>query len=708
MILNEYWEYVKNPLAVERAQVVVVPPGESWTALRRFYQDRGDVELRLSDLVQEGSWLPMPDEIFKRVRHAIIAHNELGSNIVLLGVSGYLALLTKDNRHAVITALRKMLDDSLYCKALFLLRSDDCTVSLLNSVFANPRYRQARQLIEIENDPVIQYAIFCDNETVDNSTEVMLVGDNLIHLIPEACDTFKKYLRYIEEHPFDYTVRRIVVASEGRELAGLNSDVRQVVNIRDFAHVFYGVNDEMLSENTLLWICEQGLIAPENSLFEALKSHFFSQGDVEKNVLHVFNKQDKSKREPLLWILKQIARKGSYLEYIVNQKNIEANNFRTAYVVCAVNCLNNAESFALERRDAILNADVRLSGADIGIFIEQCLGESISRVAPWLNCKTDIERAELLRRCADDGVVFMAINDVYPEVKAYLSSEFVFDDQFIEDYFREYRKLKLTCRVTAEFSEKAKIVENVRSVQKRDTILQQYLSDKGCALLVVDAMSVDWIPMLVALAQQRNIGIEFVSVGEAHLPTSTRFNYVQWPDSHRRLLDIKRFDNIAHNGAEAHESRRPEENLAAALGVIGSEVLPRVEQGLVQFDRVCLTADHGSSRLAVLAWQNMPKLAQTLSCEFGAELADWRYREPPAKGVCPPELEETLDGSYWVVRGYNRLPKKGGGQGFEVHGGATLEERLVPIILFSKTGQFVPSAMTGKRAQIIEKDDFDL
>jgi hypothetical protein len=68
-----------------------------------------------------------------------------------------------------------------------------------------------------------------------------------------------------------------------------------------------------------------------------------------------------------------------------------------------------------------------------------------------------------------------------------------------------------------------------------------------------------------------------------------------------------------------------------------------------------------------------------------------------------------LDGRYWAVRGYDRLPKKGGGQSFELHGGATLEERLVPVVVFSKTGQFVPKVKTSnKRAQIIEKDDFDL
>ena len=300
------------------------------------------------------------------------------------------------------------------------------------------------------------------------------------------------------------------------------------------------------------------------------------------------------------------------------------------------------------------------------------------------------------------------VKEVYPEAATYLNADLVFGDVALEEYFKEYRELKMAGHVTPEFYDRAQREVPPNSMQSRDVMVQRYASDNGCALLVVDAMGAEWLPMLVALARKRNLGVDSIAVSEAHLPTSTIFNNICWPDA-RRLPDIKRFDNIAHNGAAAHEKRRPEENLAAALDVIGSEVLPRVAEGLARFERVLVTADHGSSRLAVLAWQAEPRLAQTLACEEGGEVADWRYRERAAQGGCPPELEETLDGIHWVMRGYDRLPKRGGGQGFELHGGATLEELLVPVVIFSRTGQFVPKAKTGgKLAQIVEKDDFDL
>lgn len=702
MTLNEYCEYIRNPLAEAKARVVIASPGENWTALRRFCQERGDIELRLSDLVTECAWLPMPDEVFGRVRDAMATYEASGKAVVLLGMPGYLALLTDENKRAAIVALREWVDSASGREAVCFLRSDDGTGLILEDVFVNPRYRQGKQLIEIDAEQVVP-------KFATGRAEVMLVGDDLASFIPEACNTFQKYLLYTEEHPSDSSVLRIVVASEGRELAGLSAEVRQVVCLRDFAHVFYDVENAGLSEDALRWMCERGKEGAGKTLPEILKTLFFPEGGVAKRILRVFDGCKDAEREALLWLAKHVASKGSYLDCVVRQEGVIVGNFRSAYITGAAEWLDQSALYAGERRDAIQEADVRMSGADIRQFIARCAGESTSRVAPWLNCGTDAERAELLRRCAVDGIVSNAVKDVYSEAAMYLNADFVFGDVDLEGYFRKYRELKMADRVTPDFYERAQQMVFPSSVQSRDTIVQRYVSDNGCALLVVDAMGAEWLPMLVVLARQRNMGVDSIAVGKAHLPTSTIFNNINWPDASRRLRDIKRFDNIAHNGAEAHEARRAEENMAAALDVIGNEVLPRVAEGLAWFERILVTADHGSSRLATLAWQSEPRLARTLACESGAEVADWRYRERAAQGGCPPELEETLDGRHWVVRGYDRLPKRGGGQGFEIHGGATLEERLVPVVIFSRTGQFVPKArIEDKRAQIVENDDFDL
>jgi hypothetical protein len=401
--------------------------------------------------------------------------------------------------------------------------------------------------------------------------EVKLVGYDLVPFVPKACDTFQTYLRHTEDYPNDASVRQIVVASEGRELPGLSAEVRQVVSLRDFASEFYEVEDAGLSEDALRWMCVRGKEGAGKTLSDTFKALFFPEGGIVENVLCVFDGHKGVEREAVLWLVKQVAPRGSYLECVARYEEVLVDNFRSTYVTTTAERLDESTDYARERKDAIQAADVRMSDADIRQFIARCMGESTSRVAPWLNCETDAERAELLRRCVVDGIVSKAVKVVYPEAADYLNMELVFGDETLEEYFREYRELKMAGQVTPEFCGKAVQVDLPSSVQSRDTIVQRYVSDNECALLVVDGMGAEWLPMLVALARKRNTRVDFV-IGKAHLPTSTEFNSIHWPDAERRLPDIKRFDNIAHNGAEAHETRSVDENLAEALDVIGAKV----------------------------------------------------------------------------------------------------------------------------------------
>jgi hypothetical protein len=61
------------------------------------------------------------------------------------------------------------------------------------------------------------------------------------------------------------------------------------------------------------------------------------------------------------------------------------------------------------------------------------------------------------------------------------------------------------------------------------------------------------------------------------------------------------------------------------------------------------------------------------------------------------------------VRGYNRLPKSGGKLN-ELHGGASLEERLVPVVVFTRAKNAVQSKQPDKKTteQIVDKMGFDI
>lgn len=435
MRLNEYIEYIKNPLAEAKSRLVIVHPGENLTTLHRFLKGRGSIELFLSDLVKEDAWLPMPSEVFERIDDAVKMQAVNGAPLILLGLPGYLALLTDENKRAAIFALREWMDNTTGREVVCILHDDDNINSIIKNVFANPRYRQGKQWVAIEAD-------LNDLHFATTQMEVMLVGASLASLIPVGCDSFQQYLRYIEEHPNDTSVRRIVVASE-KQLPGVSIEVQQLINLRDFARVFYGVEDIGLSEDALRWMCELAKReGPGIALAEIFKSLFFPEGKITNRVLCVLDKYRGIEREVILWLVKQVAPKGSYLEHILRQDGVFVDNFRSAYVTGAAECLDDSEEYAIERREAIEEASVKMSDADIRVFIARCAEEATSRVVPWLNCGTRAEQAELLRRCFTDGIVSNAIKSVYPEAAAYLSSSLVFDDPALCEYFVEYRELR--------------------------------------------------------------------------------------------------------------------------------------------------------------------------------------------------------------------------------------------------------------------------
>ena len=94
-------------------------------------------------------------------------------------------------------------------------------------------------------------------------------------------------------------------------------------------------------------------------------------------------------------------------------------------------------------------------------------------------------------------------------------------------------------------------------------------------------------------------------------------------------------------------------------------------------EKIILTSDHGASRLAVM---------------FGRENKFKMNSNGEHSGRCCPinELDEkptcaTEENGYWVLANYDKFA---GGRlsSVEVHGGATLEEILVPVIEFTLQG----------------------
>jgi len=264
----------------------------------------------------------------------------------------------------------------------------------------------------------------------------------------------------------------------------------------------------------------------------------------------------------------------------------------------------------------------------------------------------------------------------------------------LTDYFMEYRQLKITNTVTDAFVKKAYEFVLPTSFPTRESLLSE-LRTENTALLVVDGMGAEYFPLLLAMARRHNMSIESSAVASVNLPTMTEFNHIQWEVT-RSLNEVRGSDTTAHDGAERHEKNPPERNIEKALQTF-DEVFNRIADGFSRFPRVVVTADHGTSRLAVIAHNEN----KGTTLPWDGQPDDWRYSVAPTEATRPPELEQQYHPesgkTYWVVRGYNRLPKKGG-KCNELHGGASIEERLVPVVVFTKKESAIPPKQLDKNS----------
>ena len=298
---------------------------------------------------------------------------------------------------------------------------------------------------------------------------------------------------------------------------------------------------------------------------------------------------------------------------------------------------------------------------------------------------------------------------------AYRNAQFDDLNPQLTGYFSAYRELKCADSVTSEFCETAFKCAIPEDVPTRESLLVALREDSDTALLVVDAMGAEYIPFLLDRAKRYNIKPVAVHYSTAKLPASTPFNPVkdEWGD--KRYWKFNDFDAAVHDSTYSDTAAA----MSKELRILDRDVMGRVAEMLGQYKRVVLTADHGASRLAVLA--RKAGLSRDIT-EFNGKLdvLDWRFaKRHSATHLDSADFVEPLNMDFVIIKGYNRFSKSGG-PGFEIHGGATIEEQVVPVIVFERAAAFSESAPTADPvaqkpqsvvnadAQIGINNDFDI
>jgi hypothetical protein len=286
----------------------------------------------------------------------------------------------------------------------------------------------------------------------------------------------------------------------------------------------------------------------------------------------------------------------------------------------------------------------------------------------------------LLRTGADISTIAAMVQLGYPELSEYLIQSGSDD---ITLYFNWYRKSKLINRPTTDIPCRI----DFDDIDSRNKVLQQ--SGAG-HLFWVDGLGVEWMPLLVSKLTKLSIPTNITGrVAKAILPTETEYNR-KWNSNDDKW---DKLDSLSHNGM-------PDDKdyflcIARQIEIIG-EIVTHVSNLLEDHDRVIITGDHGSSRLAALMFHVSENYAimppsKAIVRSFGrfCELTD-NIDVPLTSSMERVKLD---DKSYIVLKTYEHFKQSGNAAGGntddisvagEVHGGMTPEEYLVPVIIVSR------------------------
>ena len=275
------------------------------------------------------------------------------------------------------------------------------------------------------------------------------------------------------------------------------------------------------------------------------------------------------------------------------------------------------------------------------------------------------------------------IRQIYPALAAYLDG--VFYDEELRRYMKLYKMHKLANTLPED---EQLYFANIRtdSYDNRYTILADYITDQS-TVLWIDALGIEWMPLLLwSLDNNESFTISAAAVGKANLPSETEFNR-EWEKMNVPYHKLDKLDKLAHKGVidDSNYYSCVEEQIQFIAGL-----KEKVLSLLKQYHRVVITGDHGSSRLAARFFhkrEGIPLEAEGKAYNHG------RYALVNNENghISDTQISEN-DGSgnrFIMFRNYDHFVKSGFATGTddnspiygELHGGATPEEMLVPIIV---------------------------
>jgi len=312
-------------------------------------------------------------------------------------------------------------------------------------------------------------------------------------------------------------------------------------------------------------------------------------------------------------------------------------------------------------------------------------------ILAYLGDGTEEERAALIHALCCYDYTIEELNDVLPDVSPELNTylaPFVFDAfntkvlecdepvrEFFTDYFQRYKMQKIMNRRDADF---IKIVEeeavrrDFTKLPARSSIVKR-MDKAGVQPYFFDALGVEFLSYIEAKCRDYDMDFD-CQIAHCNLPSITSKNkefYDVFPAD--AVLKEEGIDKLKHQGTK-YDYRTTTEPLHIfdELRILDRN-LKKISSQLAtgKYKKAAIFSDHGASRLAV-------------TYESENALLELEENGKHSGRCCPvdadPEIPfATYEDGFAVLANYERF--KGSRKAdVEAHGGASLEETVIPVI----------------------------
>ena len=311
----------------------------------------------------------------------------------------------------------------------------------------------------------------------------------------------------------------------------------------------------------------------------------------------------------------------------------------------------------------------------------------------YLTDRTEIERSALLK-CLSSydytaNEMVKILKYVSPDLEVYLREYDITPNNIgnliendilslVSVYFTEYKRQKVTNRIKPEFLSGVEQFAETRPYNKfltRISLLNK-LEVKDAEVFFFDALGVEYLSYIAAKCEDMGL-LADIKIGRGELPSITEKNKDFYKFfSSGQIHKIDELDECKHHSKKFdYQKCREPLHIFDELKIIDNEIKNIYAKMVSEhIEKAVIVSDHGASRLAVIMESENDAIVLPEKGEHSGRCA------PAEKDPKIPFA--TYENGYAVLANYDRF--KGGRKAdVEVHGGATLEEILIPIIVLS-------------------------